>query len=105
MKVLLQREGITPANFTALLAREIRAGQHKAWEVTRARPLTLRHKGRFRSLVTFRLPPRRQPSGRPSHDLVASITGKDAGLVLRYFVGLVTMKLAGRVKGLYVPLD
>ena len=33
------------------------------------------------------------------------MTGKDAGFVLRYFVGLVAMKLGAQVTGVYVPID
>src|SRR5439155_13381593 len=107
MKVLLHcRAGVTPARFTAALAGQIRAGEHKAWEVVRARPLTIRHKGRFKSVVTLRPATQRRASGdHPPPDLIASMTGKDAGFVLRYFVGLVVMKLGRQVQGLYVPID
>lgn len=106
MKVLLHlREGVTAARFRATLAGEIRAGQHKAWEIVRARPLAVRHKGRFKSIVTLKPPPRRPPRNQPAADLVASMTGKDAGFVLRYFVGLVAMKLGAQVAGLYVPVE
>jgi len=33
------------------------------------------------------------------------MTGKDAGFVLRYFVGLVAMKLGAQVAGVYIPVD
>jgi len=106
MKVLLHlRKGVTPARFKTSLARGIRAGEHKAWEVVRARPLTVRHKGRFKSVVILRPAPQKVPAGRLAPDLVASMTGKDAGFVLRYFVGLVTMKLGSQVEGLYVPIE
>ena len=106
MKVHLHlRKGVTAARFKTSLARDIRAGEHRAWEVVRARPLTVRHKGRFKSVVTFKPAPRRLPAGRPAPDLMASMTGKDAGLVLRFFVGLVTMKLGSQVEGLYVPIE
>lgn len=106
MKVFLHlREGVTPARLTASLAGEIRAGAHKAWEVVRARPLTIRHKGRFKSVVAFRRGSRRASDDQPAPDLVASMSGKDAGFVLRYFVGLVAMKLGRQVKGFYVPVD
>lgn len=105
MKVFLHlREGVTPAHFKTALAGQIRAGQHKAWEVVRARPLTIRHKGRFKSVVILRPATRRASADHPAADVVASMTGKDAGFVLRYFVGLVAMKLGTQVKGLYVPL-
>lgn len=105
MKVLLHlREGVTPAHFKNTLAGQIRAGQHKAWEVIRARPLTIRHKGRFKSVVTLRPAMRRASADHPTPDLVASMTGKDAGFVLRYFVGLVAMKLGTQVKGFYIPV-
>ncbi len=106
MRVLLHlRDGVTPANLMASLAGQIRAGEHKAWEVVRARPLTIRHKGRFKSVVAFRRVSRRASGDHPASDLIASMTGKDAGFVLRYFVGLVAMKLGRQVKGLYVPVD
>lgn len=106
MKVLLHlREGVTAARFRATLAGQIRAGQHKAWEIVRARPLTVRHKGRFKSVITLKPPPRRAPRDRPTAELVASMSGKDAGFVLRYFVGLVAMKLGSDVAWLYVPIE
>jgi hypothetical protein len=106
MKVFLHlRERVTPARFTATLSSQIRTGGHKAWEVVRGRPLTIRHKGRFKSVVTLRPATRRVSGDHPAPDVVASMTGKDAGFVLRYFVGLVTMKLGAQVKGLYAPVD
>lgn len=106
MKVLFHlRDGVTPASFNGTLARQIRAGEHKAWQLVRSRPLTVRHKGRFKSVVTVRPATRRASGHHPAPDVIASITGKDAGFVLRYFVGLVAMKLGGLVKGLYVPVD
>jgi len=106
MKALLHlREGVTPAAFATSLAREIRAGRHKAWELVRARPLTIRHKGRFKSVVAIRKAPRRAAGERAAPDLIASMTGKDAGFVLRYFVGLVAMKLGAQVAGVYIPVD
>lgn len=106
MRVLLHlRDGVTPASLMASLAGQIRAGEHKAWEVVRARPLTIRHKGRFKSVVAFRRVSGRASGDHPAPDLIASMTGKDAGFVLRYFVGLVAMKLGRQVKGLYVPVD
>lgn len=106
MNVLLYlRKGITPARFMTSLGRQIRSGEHKAWEILSARPLTVRHKGRFKSVVTFKPPPKRLVTAHPPAHLVASLTGKDAGLVLRYFVGLVTMKLGAQVEGFYVPID
>ncbi len=106
MKVFLHlREGVRAARFKTALAGEIRAGRHKAWEVVRARPLTIRHKGRFKSVVTLRPATGRASGNHPAPDLIASMTGKDAGFVLRYFVGLVAMKLGPHVKGFYVPVD
>jgi len=106
MKALLHlREVVTPAGFGTSLAREIRAGQHKAWELVRARPLTIRHKGRFKSVVTIRKAARRGAAECQAPDLIASMTGKDAGFVLRYFVGLVAMKLGAQVAGVYIPVD
>jgi hypothetical protein len=106
MKALLHlREGVTPRSFGALLARQIRAGEHKAWELVRARPLTIRHKGRFKSVVTLKPPSRRTEREWPSAHLVASMTGADAGFVLRYFVGLVVMKLGASVESCHLPID
>jgi hypothetical protein len=106
MKALLHlREGVTPAGFGTLLARQIRAGEHKAWELVRARPLTIRHKGRFKSVVTLTPPSRRMLREWPSADLVAKMTGADAGFVLRYFVGLVVMKLGESVESCHLPID
>lgn len=106
MKVFLHlRERLTPASFQALLARQIRGGEHKAWEVVRARPLTIRHKGRFKSVVTLKPAGRHPGRDHPAPDAIATMTGKDAGFVLRYFVGLVVMKLGAQVKGFYVPVD
>lgn len=107
MKVLLHlREGVTPASFTATVVRQITSGETKAWEVVRRRPLTIRHKGRFKSAVVIKPSLPRPTSGdhvRP--DLVASMTGKDAGFVLRYFAGLLVMKLGRELRGFYVPVD
>jgi len=106
MNVFLHlRPRVTPASFHATLARQIRGGQHKAWEVVRSRPLTIRHKGRFKSVVTVKTASRRSASDHPAPDVTATMTGKDAGFVLRYFVGLVVMKLGAQVKGFYVPVD
>lgn len=101
MKVLLDlREDVTAARFMSELSRQIKAGDHKAWEVVKARPLQIKHKGRFRSQITLR-----RPARAADYDVVASITGKDAGLVLRYFAGLIAMKLGDSVAGFYVPLE
>ena len=35
----------------------------------------------------------------------ASMTGKDTVFVLRYFVGLVAVKLGAKMKGFCVPVD
>jgi hypothetical protein len=107
MKVMLHlREGITPARFLADLARGIRTGEHKAWQVVRARPaLVIRHAGRFRSPITLRpAPPRRSRGDHRPADVVATVTGRDAGFVLRYFAGLLAMKLGDEVEGFYVPV-
>ena len=101
------REGITPARFTTDLAKAIRSGEHKAWEVVRARPaLVIRHKGRFRSSITLKPGPRRarRTDHRPP-DIVATMTGKDAVLVLRSLVYLIARKLGGEVEGFYVPVE
>jgi len=106
MKALLHlRKGVTPAGLGATLARDIRAGRHKAWELVKTRPLTIRHKGRFKSVVTLKPAPKRAKAMAGAPQIVASMGGKDAGFVLRYFVGLVAMKLGAQVEGLYVPLD
>jgi hypothetical protein len=108
MKVMLHlREGVTPARFKIDLSRAIRSGEHKAWEVVRARPdLVIRHKGRFRSNITIKPGPRRVRSTdhRPP-DLVATMTGEDAVLVLRYLVYLIARKLGDQIEGFYVPVD
>jgi hypothetical protein len=68
-------------------------------------PLTIRHKGRFKSAVTIKPALRLRSSGdHAPPDLVANMTGKDAGFVLRYFTGLLAMKLAREVRGFYVPV-
>src|SRR3989442_15614901 len=41
----------------------------------------------------------------PAPDVIASMTGKDTGFVLRYFVGLVAVKLGAKMKGFCVPVD
>lgn len=106
MRVLLHlREGVTPAGFMSSLARQIRSGDHKAWEVVRARPLTIRHKGRFKNVVTLKPSAKRPSRDHPQPDVVASMTGKDAGFVLRYFAGLVAMKMGDEVEGFYVPVE
>ena len=94
------REGVTPARFKAALAGQIRAGQPKAWEVARARPLAARYKGRFKSAVTVRPAPRRAMGDHPAPDVIASMTGKDTGFVLWYFVGLVAVKLGAQDEGI-----
>jgi hypothetical protein len=33
------------------------------------------------------------------------MTGKDSGFVLRYFAGLLAMKLGHEVRGFYVPVE
>jgi hypothetical protein len=48
---------------------------------------------------------RRASADHPAPDVIASMTGKDAGFVLRYFVGLVAMKLGAQIEGFYVPVD
>jgi hypothetical protein len=107
VQVLLHlRDGVTPAAFAATIVRQISSGETKAWEVVRRRPLTIRHKGRFKSAVTVK-PARRQRAGgdHAAPDLVARMSGRDAGFVLRYFAGLVVMKLGHAVRGFYVPVD
>ena len=108
MKVMLHlREGITPARFLTDLSKAIRSGEHKAWLVLRSRPtLQIRHAGRFKSPITLKPAPkgRRSSDHRPP-DVIASVTGKDAGFVLRYLAGLVVMKLGDHVEGFYVPVD
>jgi hypothetical protein len=109
MKVMLHlREGITPARFLIDLSKSIRAGEHKAWIVIRSRPtLQIRHAGRFKSPITLKAAPKRSRAAadhRPP-DVIATVTGKDAGFVLRYLAGLIVMKLGEQVEGFYVPVD
>ena len=108
MKVMLHlREGVTPARFLTDLRMRIRSGEIRAWEVTRSKPsTTIRRVGRFRSSpITLRAAPktRRATDHRPP-DVVASLSGKDAVLVLRYFVYLLASKLGEEVEGFYVPI-
>jgi hypothetical protein len=107
VKVFLHlREGVTPASFVATVVRQIGSGETKAWEIIRRRPLTIRHKGRFKSAVTIRPALRRRTTGDHAlPDLIAEMTGKDSGFVLRYFAGLLAMKLGREVRGFYVPVD
>jgi hypothetical protein len=98
-------EGVTPARFKGALSGQIRAAQREAWEVVHARPLTIRHKGCFKSVVTLRPAPRHALADHPAPDAISSMTGKDAGFVLRYFVGLVAVKLGAKIKGFCVPVD
>ncbi|MGH7895772.1 MAG: hypothetical protein ACREQL_13955 [Candidatus Binatia bacterium] len=108
MKVFLHlREGVTPASFAATVVRQITSGETKAWEVVRRRPLTIRHKGRFKSSVAIRRPAlrRRTTGDHAPPDLVATMTGQDSGFVLRYFAGLLAMKLGRHLRGFYVPVD
>jgi hypothetical protein len=109
MKVMLHlRDGVTPARFLTDLRVRIRSGEIRAWEVARAKPSTvIRRLGRFRtSPILLKAAPRRRGSSdhRPP-DVVASLSGKDAVLVLRYFVYLVASKLGDQVEGFYVPLE
>ena len=101
------RKGATPASFATTVTRQITSGETKAWEIVRRRPLTIRHKGRFKSAVRIAKPPvrRHASADHAPPDLVATINGQDAGFVLRYFAGLVVMKLGGEVSGFFVPVD
>ena len=81
------------------------AGQPKAWEVARAPHLAVRYKGGFKSAVTVRPALRRALGDHPAPDVIAGMTGKDTGFVLRYFVGLVAVKLGAKMKGFCVPVD
>ena len=109
MKVMLHlREGVTPARFLTDLRMSIRSGEIRAWEVARSKPSTvIRRIGRFKtSPVTLKAAPSRR--GATDHrppDIVASLSGKDAVLVLRYLVYLLASKLGDQVEGFYVPLD
>lgn len=107
MQVFLHlRDGVTPGAFAAKVVRQITSGETKAWEVLRRRPLTIRHKGRFKSAVTVKPTERRRIGGdHAAPDLVARMSGKDAGFVLRYFAGLLVMKLGDEVRGFYVPVE
>lgn len=109
MKVMLHlREGITPARFLTDLRKRIRSGEIRAWEVARSQPSTaIRREGRFRtSPITLKpAAKRRGPTDHRPPDVVAQLSGKDAVLVLRYFVYLVTTKLADDIEGFYVPIE
>jgi hypothetical protein len=109
MKVMLHlREGVTPARFLADLRAGIRSGEIRAWEVARSRPSTvIRREGRFKTSPIL-LKAAAKPRGRTDHrpaDVVASLSGKDAVLVLRYFVYLIASKLGDQVEGFYVPVE
>jgi hypothetical protein len=109
MRVMLHlREGVTPARFLTDLRMSIRSGEIRAWEVARSKPSTvIRRVGRFKtSPVTLKPAARRRSESdhRPP-DVVASLSGKDAVLVLRYLVYLLASKLGDQVEGFYVPLD
>jgi hypothetical protein len=110
MKVMLHlREGVSPARFLTDLRVRIRSGEiGRAWEVTRSKPSTvIRRVGRFKtSPVTLKPAPKRLTASdhRPP-DIVASLSGKDAVLVLRYLVYLLASKLGDQVEGFYVPHD
>jgi len=103
------RPDVTPARFTTGLSQAIRSGEHKAWEVVRARPaLVIRHAGRFRGTITLKAAPvRARSAGHAPSDVVATIGGKasERVLVLRYFVYLLASKLGEHVEGFYVPVD
>jgi hypothetical protein len=109
MKVMLHlRDGVTPARFKTDLSKAIRSGEHKAWEVLKARPaLVIRHAGRFRGTITFKAPARRRSADHRPPDVVATIGGKGSErvLVLRYFVYLVASKLGDQVEGFYIPVE
>lgn len=102
------REGVTPAAFLTDLRKAINTGEIRAWEVVRARPSTvIRREGRFKTspILLKPAPKRRGPADHRPPDVVASLSGKDAVLVLRYFVYLLTSKLGDDVDGFYVPID
>lgn len=109
MKVMLHlREGVTPARFLTDLRLGIRSGEIRAWEVSRSKPSTaIRRVGRFRtSPITLKPAPKRwTPADHRPPDVVASLSGKDAVLVLRYFVYLLASKLGDQVEGFYVPIE
>lgn len=109
MKVMLHlREGVSPARFLTDLRMRIRSGEIRAWEVTRSKPSTvIRRVGRFRSspILLKAAPSRREATDHRPPDVVASLSGKDAVLVLRYFVYLLASKLGEEVEGFYVPIE
>jgi hypothetical protein len=109
MKVMLHlREGVTPARFLTDLRMRIRSGDIRAWEVTRSKPSTvIRRVGRFKTSPILLKPAAkgRVLSDHRSPDVVASLSGKDAVLVLRYFVYLLASKLGEEVEGFYVPIE
>ncbi|MGH2728542.1 MAG: hypothetical protein ACRDKS_16350 [Actinomycetota bacterium] len=109
MKVMLHlREGVTPARFLTDLRMRVRSGEIRAWEVTRSKPSTvIRRVGRFRTSPILLKPASKSRAAadhRPA-DVVASLSGKDAVLVLRYFVYLLASKLGEEVEGFYVPIE
>ena len=109
MKVMLHlREGVTPARFLTDLRMSIRSGEIRAWEIARSKPSTvIRRVGRFKTSPVMLKPAtkRRSTDDHRPPDIVASLSGKDAVLVLRYFVYLLASKLGDQVEGFYVPLD
>jgi hypothetical protein len=109
MKVMLHlREGVTPARFLTDLRVRIRSGEIRAWEVARSKPSTvIRRVGRFRTspVALKAAAKRRAASDHRPPDVVASLSGKDAVLVLRYLVYLIVSKLGDQVEGFYVPID
>jgi len=106
MRVFLHlRKSGRGRQFVVSLAKQIRAGEHRTWEIAKARPLTLRHKGRFKASIVLTPSDRRPSPGHPPPDVVARLGGKDAGFVLRYLTWLLAIKLKKDVAGFYILTD
>ncbi len=106
MRVFLHlRKSLTGRRFMISLAKQIRAGEHKTWEIVKARPLTIRHKGRFKGSIVLTHSGGRASPDHPRPDVVARLTGKDAGFVLRYLTWLLAVKLRRDIAGFYVRVD
>jgi hypothetical protein len=106
LKVFLHlRKGISGRQFVTSLAKQIRAGEHKTWEVAKTRPLTIRHKGRFKASILLTPSGGRASPDHPAPDVAARLTGRDAGFVLRYLTWLLAIKLKHQIAGFYVRVD
>ena len=98
-------KGVNGRQFVTSLGKQIRAGEHRTWEAVKARPLTIRHKGRFKASIALVPSGGRASPDHPPPDVAARLTGKDAGFVLRYLTWLLAVKLKRHVAGFYVRVD